>query len=59
MKMCWASLVICEIQIKRTMREHWEARLEKCLTLDFGSGRDLRVVRLSPVLGSTISEESA
>ena len=28
----------------------------KCLTLDFGSGHDLRVVRLSPVLGMEPSQ---
>ena len=27
------------------------AQLVKCLTLDFSSGHDLRVVRLSPTLG--------
>ena len=31
----------------------------KCPTLDVGSGRDLRVVRLSPTWGSVLSEESA
>ena len=38
------------------------AQLVKHLTLDsldFGSGYDLRVVRLSPVLGSTLGMESA
>ena len=29
------------------------------LSPDFGSGQDLRVMRLSPVLGSTLSMESA
>ena len=31
----------------------------KCLTLDFSSGYDLRVVRLSPTLGSVPSMEPA
>ena len=31
----------------------------KHLTLDFGSSHDLRVVRSSPILGSTLSKESA
>ena len=34
------------------------ALLVKHLTLDFGSGRDLRVLGSSPTLGSTLSEES-
>lgn len=36
----------------------WLSRL-KHLTLDFGLGHDLRVVRSSPSLGSTLSRESA
>ena len=35
----------------------WVAPLVKCPTLDFGSGHDLRVVRLSPMLGSMLSVE--
>ena len=35
------------------------AQLVKCLTLDFGSGHDLRVLGLSPVLGSALSGDSA
>ena len=30
----------------------------KCLSLDFSSGHDLRVVGLSPILGSVLSVES-
>nr|XP_035928017.1 coiled-coil domain-containing protein 125 isoform X2 [Halichoerus grypus] len=37
----------------------WMAKLVECLTPDFSSGHDLRVVRLSPVPGSMLSEESA
>ena len=37
----------------------WVGQLVKCLTLDFGSGHDLRVVRSSPQLGSTLNVEPA
>ena len=36
----------------------WVAQLVKPLTLDFGPGRDLRVVRSSPVLGAPCSAGS-
>ena len=46
--------------IKRiTSSGAWGAQLVECLTLDFGSGHDLRVVRLNPALGSMLSMESA
>lgn len=35
------------------------AQAVKCLTLDFGSGHNLRVVRWSAVLGSVLGEEAA
>ena len=35
------------------------AQLVERLTLDFGSGQDLRVVRSSPMSGSALSGESA
>ena len=35
------------------------AHLVKGLTVDFGSGHDLMVVRLSPVLGSVLGVEPA
>ena len=35
------------------------AQLVKCLTLDLGSSRDLRVVRSSLALGATLSVELA
>ena len=38
-------------------RGTWVAQLVKRLDLDFGSGHDLRVVRLSPMLGSTLDGE--
>ena len=37
----------------------WEAQLVKHLTLDFGSGYDLRIERLSPTSGSMLSGELA
>ena len=35
------------------------AQSVKCPTLDFGSGHDLMVLRLSPALGSALSVEPA
>ena len=35
------------------------AQSVKCLSLDFGSGHDLRVMRLSPALGSVLRVEPA
>ena len=40
-------------------RGTWVAQWVKLPTLDFSSGHDLRVVRLSPMLGSVLSAESA
>ena len=36
-------------------REAWMAQLVEWLTPDFGLGHDLRVLRSSPELGSTLS----
>ena len=36
---------------------NWVAQLVKCLTLDFGSGHDLGIVRLSPVSGCVLGLE--
>ena len=44
---------------KKSLGGAWVAQSVKHLALDFGSGHDLRVVRLSPVLGSMFSRESA
>ena len=44
---------------KGEMRGTWVVQLAKHLTLDFGSGHDLRVMRSSPKSGSTFSMESA
>ena len=41
------------------MRGAWLAQLVKCLTLDFCTGHNIRVMRLSPVSGSMLSVESA
>ena len=40
------------------MRDAWVAQSVECPTLGFGSGHDLRVVRLSPASGSALSGES-
>ena len=37
----------------------WVAQVVKCLTDNFGSGHDLRVVILSPALDSMLAVESA
>ena len=37
----------------------WVAQWVMYLTLDFGSGHDLKVMKLSPELGSPLSRESA
>ena len=42
-----------------SMRGAWLAQLVKHLTLDFGSGHDLSVVRYSSVPSSILSGESA
>lgn len=44
---------------KYQLRGTWVAQFVKHLTLNFGSGHDLRVVRSSPASGSMLSEESA
>ena len=41
------------------LRGTWVAQLVKCQTLGLGSSHDLRVVRLSPKLGSALSRELA
>ena len=43
----------------RSYEGTWVTKLVKHLILGFGSGYDLRVVRLSPILGSTLSNEFA
>ena len=41
------------------IEEHLVAQLVKCLTPDFGSSNDLRVMRSSPALGSALGMEPA
>ena len=49
-----------KVHIKKTNSwGAWLAQSVKCLTLDFGSDHDLRVVRLSPASGSVLSVEPA
>ena len=38
--------------------QDWEAQLAELLTLDSGSGHDLRVLRSSPTSGPAMSAES-
>ena len=47
------------IESKNKNRGTWVAQSIKHPTLDFSSGHDLTVVRLSPTLSSTLSMESA
>ena len=44
---------------KETIGSNQVTQLVEPVTLDLGSGHDLRVVRSSPVSGSTLSMESA
>ena len=51
-------LKLSDCAFKTTMiRGMWVAQWVKHLTLDFGSGHDLRIMRLSPTLGSMLSME--
>ena len=45
--------------LKKNMRGVWVAQSVKCLTLEFGPGHDLMVVRLRPVSGSVLGVEPA
>ena len=47
------------IIIKKQTWGAWVAQLVKCLTVDFGSGHDPRVVGWSPVLGSVLGVDPA
>ena len=44
---------------KASFQGAWVAQSFKHLTLDFGSGHDLRFVRSSPASGSALGVESA
>ena len=48
-----------EVLIKNWHMGAWVVQYIKRLTLDFGSGHDLRVVRSRPTSGSGLSAESA
>lgn len=45
--------------LRFSLRTAWDAQLVKHLTLDFGSGHDLRVMGSRPLSGSMLSRESA
>ena len=51
--------VVLTSQLGIFLREAWVVQLFEHPTFGFCSGSDLRVVRLSPLLGSTLSTESA
>ena len=55
-KSSYLELVSCYLTLDRGAQV---AQSGERLTLDFGSGHDLRVVRSSPTSGSTLSAESA
>ena len=44
---------------KARVGDAWVVQSVEHLTLDFGSGHDMRVVGLNPVLGSMLSVEPA
>ena len=46
-------------QEREKVRGTWVAQQVEHPTLDFGPGHDFRVLRLSPVSGSTLSREFA
>jgi len=49
----------CSFLLELALRGAWMAQSVEHPTLDFSSGHDLRVVGLSPVLGSVLGGESA
>ena len=54
-----ATLKIISLSKVMPCRSTWVAQLIECLTLDFGSGHDPRVIRSSPASGSVLSVEPA
>ena len=48
-----------DVKLKNKPRGAWVAQLVKCLTLDFNSGHDLRILGSSPTSGSLLSGEFA
>lgn len=51
--------MISKITVFQKSRGAWLARLAECPSLRLSSGPDVRVLRLSPVLGSVLRAESA
>ena len=50
--------IVCQFHIPEKVHwGTWVAQSAECLSLDFSSGQDLRVVRLSPMSGSVLSVE--
>ena len=56
-RLSWPCLISFLKMFKR--RGAGVAESVKCLTVDFDSGHDLRVLRSSPMSGALLSEESA
>ena len=54
----WGPVLPTAISIKMTGMGRLGSSLVKWSTLNFGLGHDLRVVRLSPVLGSVLGVET-
>ena len=51
--------LLCDFKKEKLLGGAWVAQSFECLTLDFGSGHDLRVIRSSSMSCSVLSEESA
>ena len=54
----WVKIDV-HICLKNLTRGTWVSQSVEYLTLDFGSGHDLRIVRSSPVVGSMLDMEAA
>ena len=54
----WPCSVKKQSSLKGEARGAWVAQSVKCPVLGFGSGHDLRIMRLSPTLGAVLSTES-
>ena len=53
------TLYVAGVKVKNLNWGAWAGQLVKRQTLDFSSGYDLRVMRLSPGSGSALNKESA
>ena len=49
----------CDPKVAEELRGTWVAQSVKSVTLDFGSGHDLRAIKLSLMSGSTLGMEPA